>query len=107
MPIFSKEVERHCLSGLIRHPDVVAEVDSFVSAGDFYNDVHKTIFCVVRDSFLAGDKIDQVLQYLTWVRFTVAACTPEGYSKIDNNTKADPSLISVNKVLTKALELLN
>ena len=61
MPIFSKEVERHCLSGLIRHPDVVAEVDSFVSAGDFYNDVHKTIFCVVRDSFLAGDKIDQVL----------------------------------------------
>ena len=28
------------------------------------------------------DKIDQVLQYLTWVRFTVAAGTPEGYSKI-------------------------
>ena len=29
-----------------------------------------------------GDKIDQVLPYLTWVRFTVAAGTPEGYSKI-------------------------
>ena len=28
------------------------------------------------------DKIEQVLQYLTWVRFTVAAGTPEGYSKI-------------------------
>ena len=28
------------------------------------------------------DKIDQVLPYLTWVRFTVAAGTPEGYSKI-------------------------
>jgi len=27
-------------------------------------------------------KIDQVLPYLTWVRFTVAAGTPEGYSKI-------------------------
>jgi len=28
------------------------------------------------------DKIDQVLPYLKWVRFTVAAGTPEGYSKI-------------------------
>ena len=27
-------------------------------------------------------KIDQVLPYLTWVRFTVAAGTPEGYAKI-------------------------
>ena len=29
-----------------------------------------------------SEKIDQVLPYLTWVRFTVAAGTPEGYSKI-------------------------
>lgn len=28
------------------------------------------------------DKIDQVLPYLTWVRFTVAGGTPEGYAKI-------------------------
>jgi len=28
------------------------------------------------------DKIDQVLPYLTWVRFTVAAGTPEEYSRI-------------------------
>ena len=28
------------------------------------------------------DKIDQVLPYLTWVRFTCAAGTPEGYSRI-------------------------
>jgi MoaA/NifB/PqqE/SkfB family radical SAM enzyme len=28
------------------------------------------------------EKIEQVLPYLTWVRFTVAAGTPEGYSKI-------------------------
>ena len=28
------------------------------------------------------EKVDQVLPYLTWVRFTVAAGTPEGYSKI-------------------------
>ena len=28
------------------------------------------------------EKVDQVLPHLTWVRFTVAAGTPEGYSKI-------------------------
>ncbi len=28
------------------------------------------------------EKIDQVLPHMTWVRFTVAAGTPEGYSKI-------------------------
>jgi len=28
------------------------------------------------------EKIEQVLPYLTWVRFTVAAGTPEGYAKI-------------------------
>jgi len=31
---------------------------------------------------------------------------PDGYSEIDHNTKADPSLISVEKVLTKTLELI-
>ena len=29
-----------------------------------------------------ADKVDQVLEHLTWVRFTVAAGTPEGYAKI-------------------------
>tara|TARA_R100001082_G_scaffold48047_3_gene25797 strand:+ start:5702 stop:7207 length:1506 start_codon:yes stop_codon:yes gene_type:complete len=61
MPIFSNQVERHVLSGLLRHPDVISEIDSFITAGDFYHDVHQTIFCVVRDSALAGEKIDKVL----------------------------------------------
>ena len=34
------------------------------------------------------EKVDQVLPHLTWVRFTVAAGTPEGYSKIMFNRKA-------------------
>ena len=29
-----------------------------------------------------ADKVDQILEHLTWVRFTVAAGTPEGYAKI-------------------------
>ena len=29
-----------------------------------------------------AEKVDQVLEHLTWVRFTVAAGTPKGYAKI-------------------------
>tara|TARA_R100000005_G_C4994397_1_gene201379 strand:- start:1141 stop:2646 length:1506 start_codon:yes stop_codon:yes gene_type:complete len=61
MPIYSNEVERHVLSGLLRHPDTISEIDTFVSAGDFYHDVHQTIFCVIRDSVLSKEKIDNVL----------------------------------------------
>ena len=61
MPIFSNQVERHVLSGLLRHPDVISEIDSFISAGDFYHDVHQTIFCVIRESVLSNEKVDNVL----------------------------------------------
>jgi len=49
------------LGGLLKHPDVLSEVDSFVSAADFYNDVHQTIFCVLRESVLNHEKVDKIL----------------------------------------------
>ena len=61
MLIYSHQVEGHVLGGLLKHPDVLPEVDSFVSAADFYNDVHQTIFCVLRESILNGEKIDKIL----------------------------------------------
>ena len=61
MPIYSNQVESHVLSGLLRHPHIFPEIDSFLSAGDFYHDVHQTIFCVLRETVLADEKIDSVL----------------------------------------------
>ena len=61
MPIYSNQVESHVLGGLLKHPDVLPEVDSFVNAADFYNDVHQTIYCILRESILNGEKIDKVL----------------------------------------------
>jgi replicative DNA helicase len=61
MPIYSNQVEGHVLGGLLKHPDVLPEVDSFVNAADFYNDVHQTIYCILRESILNGEKIDKVL----------------------------------------------
>ncbi|HHZ65721.1 MAG TPA: hypothetical protein EYN51_09550, partial [Flavobacteriales bacterium] len=61
MPIYSNQVESHVLGGLLKHPDVFSEVDSFVNAADFYNDVHQTIYCILRESILNNEKIDKVL----------------------------------------------
>ena len=61
MPIYSNQVEGYVLGGLLRHPDVLTEVDSFVSAADFYNDVHQTIYCVIREAVLNNEKVDKVL----------------------------------------------
>ena len=52
MPIYSNQVEGHVLGGLLKHPDALPEVDSFVGAADFYNDVHQTIYCILRESIL-------------------------------------------------------
>ena len=61
MPIYSNQVETHVLGGLLKHPHVFPEIDSFVNVGDFYNEVHQSIFCVLRDSVLNGEKVDRVL----------------------------------------------
>jgi len=61
MPIYSNQVESHVLGGLLKHPDVFSEVDSFVNAADFYNDIHQTIYCILRESILNNEKIDKVL----------------------------------------------
>jgi len=61
MPIYSNQVEGYVLGGLLKHPDALPEVDSFVNAADFYNDVHQTIYCILRESVLNDEKIDKVL----------------------------------------------
>ena len=56
MPIYSNQVEHHVLGGLLKHPDVLPDIDSFVNVGDFYNEVHQTIYCVLRESILNEEK---------------------------------------------------
>lgn len=61
MPIYSNQVESHVLGGLLKNPEVLAEVDSFLNAADFYNEIHQTIYCVLRGAILNQEKIDKVL----------------------------------------------
>jgi len=61
MAIYSLQIEKHALSGLIRHPEAYADIESFLTENDFVNEVHYTIFSVFRDTFNKGEQIDKVL----------------------------------------------
>jgi len=59
--IYSLQVERHVLSGLLRHQDLFPDVDVFLSEKDFYNDVHSTIYLVFKNIKHKGETVDKVL----------------------------------------------
>lgn len=61
MAIYSLEVEKLVLAGLIKFPKVYADVAPFVSEHDFFNDVHNTIFCVLRQFLTSGSEPDKIL----------------------------------------------
>jgi len=61
MAIYSLQVEKYVLSGLIRFPASFADIESFISDGDFMNEVHYTIFCVFKETFNKGEQIDKIL----------------------------------------------
>jgi replicative DNA helicase len=59
--IYSLQIEKHVLGGLIKDPGVFADVATFVNEYDFYHEVHSTIYCVLRDSLSKAEKIDKVI----------------------------------------------
>jgi replicative DNA helicase len=59
--IFSLQVERHVLSGLLKHQDLFADIDVFLTENDFYNDVHSTIYTVFKNIKHKGENVDKVL----------------------------------------------
>lgn len=61
MAIYSLQVEKYVLSGLIRFPTSFADIEAFISDSDFINEVHYTIFCVFKETFNKGEQIDKVL----------------------------------------------
>jgi len=59
--IYSLQVERHVLSGLLKYQDLFADIDIFLSENDFFNDVHSTIYSVFKNIKHKGENVDKVL----------------------------------------------
>ncbi len=61
MALYSQQVERHVLSGLIKNPQILADLDRFISDNDFYFSPHPTIYSCLKLTILSGEKVDRVL----------------------------------------------
>jgi len=59
--IYSLQVEKHCLAGLVKFPDVFAEVAPYLIEKDFFDDVHRTIFLVIKSCFDKREHWDKVI----------------------------------------------
>jgi replicative DNA helicase len=62
--LYSFEVEKQFLAGLIQHPEVYAEICDFISESDFYSEdtaVHKTIYHIVRKCIESNEKVDEII----------------------------------------------
>ena len=59
--IYSPDIERKVLAGLIVHPEIYPEVDRFLTEKDFHNQVHHTIFGVLRTMLTEKLEVDKTL----------------------------------------------
>ena len=59
--IYSIQIEKHVLGGLIKDPKVLPDIERFISEKDFVNEVHQTIYCVLKNAFFNNETIDSVV----------------------------------------------
>lgn len=59
--INSLELEKYLLSGLLRNPETFSDIDGLIDENDFTNNLHKTIYSVIRQIARNGEKIEIAL----------------------------------------------
>ena len=61
MQIHSIQTEKRVLGGLINHQEVFPDIDLFLTPEHFFNDVHSTIYMVIRSCLKEENKIDKIV----------------------------------------------
>mgnify|MGYP001214256791 CR=1 FL=1 len=61
MEIFSIQTEKRVLGGIINHQEVFPDLDIFLTPEHFFNEVHSTIYMVIKSCLSEGDKIDKIV----------------------------------------------
>lgn len=59
--VYSQDLEKLVLGGIIKYPDVYSEVSSFLSEEDFYSDLNKSIFSIIRQCIYNKEPVDKVI----------------------------------------------
>lgn len=62
--IYSYELERRFLCGLLKHPNIYSEICNILGPEDFYDEsssVNKTLFYLIRKNLEKGESVDEVV----------------------------------------------
>jgi hypothetical protein len=59
--IYSAEVEKQLLAGLLNYPDKYVEVAPFISSQDFFFEPNQIIYSFLRSDYESGNQIDEVI----------------------------------------------
>lgn len=59
--LYSLQSEKHALSSICRNPDILYEIDGWFTSTDFYQDIHATIYTIVKQIILNKEQLDGVL----------------------------------------------
>ena len=58
--LYSYELERHALCGILQDEKVFIEVESFITDRVFHNQLHGTIFLVAKQCYFKSEVFDKV-----------------------------------------------
>ena len=59
--IYSQQIERQVLGGLINNPTAYIDIERFISSQDFYTETHGTIYNVIKTILSKGESLDKVI----------------------------------------------
>jgi replicative DNA helicase len=59
--VYSHEVERQFLAGLLKLPEKYSEVCSFITSSDFYSEVNQVLYSFIKSSYDGGESLDHVV----------------------------------------------
>ena len=62
--MYSYELEKQLLAGLIKDPNSLVEISNFISTSDFYSEstsLNSTIFRIIEQAINASDEIDEII----------------------------------------------
>ena len=59
--IYSPEVEKQLLAGLLNYPDKYVEIAGFMSSKDFFFEPHQIIYSFLKSDYESGNSIDDII----------------------------------------------
>ena len=59
--IYSSEVEKQLLAGLLNYPDKYVEIAGFMSSKDFFFEPHQIIYSFLKSDYESGNSIDDII----------------------------------------------